>query len=210
MNNNLTELIVILDASGSMARRKQDVIGGFDQLIEDQRKQPGDCVVTVVQFSSVGKQRTIVDRVPVHDVKSLTDYRTEGWTALHDAMGSVIDSVGSRLVDIPEWVRPGKVIVVVITDGEENSSREYNAGQVRSMVTHQQDVYSWQFLFIGASQNAVLESVRLGVNLGMSARYQPTSQGYRRAFRGLSGATSALRQDNSAAAVSCMSDIDEG
>lgn len=210
MNNNLTELIVILDASGSMAKRKQDVIGGFNQLLEDQRKQPGDCVVTVVQFSSFGRQRTIVDRKAVQDVAYLTDdsYRIGGWTALRDAMGSVIDDVGTRLANTPEDERSGKVIVAIITDGEENDSREYTADQIHEKVTHQQDVYSWQFLFTSASQDAVLESRKLGISGDLSAVYQPTAQGYGAAFRGLSYATSALRQDDCKVASACMKGIE--
>lgn len=210
MNNNLTELIVILDASGSMARRKQDIIGGFNQLIDDQRQQPGDCVVTVVQFSTFGKQKTIVDRKKASDVAYLTDatYRTSGWTALRDAMGSVIDDVGSRLNAMPEYKRPAKVIIAVITDGEENDSREYAISQIREKITHQQNVYSWDFLFTGANQDAVLESAKFGIK--MSATYRDTAKGYQNVFRGLSSATSALRKGNCDAAYACMRDIEGG
>jgi hypothetical protein len=209
MNNDLTELIVILDASGSMGKRKQDVIGGFNQLIDDQRREPGDCFVTVVQFSSFGRQKIIVDRKSVHKVAYLTNasYQTIGWTALYDAMATTIDDVGSRLADLPEWVRPGKVIVAVITDGEENNSREYTVDQVCSKVTHQRDVYSWEFLFVGANQDAILAGRALGVADGLSATYVDTADGYRRAFRGISYGVSSLRCGNDESAKACMADI---
>jgi len=209
MNNDFTELIVILDASGSMMKRKQDVIGGFNQLIDEQRLQPGRCVVTVVQFSSFGKQRTLVNRKTPSQVAYLTDadYRPGGWTALHDAMGSVIDQVGTQLSYLPEWDRPGKVIVAVITDGEENHSQEYTVSQVRDKVSHQQDVYSWEFLFTGANQDAVLKGESLGVKKDFSATYQDSKGGYRKTFRGISLATSALRQDDNQGACLAMAGI---
>ena len=125
-----------------MATLKSDVIGGFNQLIEDQKKEGGECLVTVVQFSSFGKQKTLIDRKPVNEVRRLTDrmYQIGGWTALYDTLGDVIDSVGIRLADTPMANRPGKVIVAVITDGHENASKEYTSAQVCQKVTQQQDV----------------------------------------------------------------------
>lgn len=211
MNSELTELIVILDASGSMTRRKQDVIGGFNQLIDDQRNQPGECVVTVVQFSSFGLQKTIVNRKSPNCVAYLTDetYRTIGWTALHDAMGSVIDEVGAHLASIPVDHRPGKVIVAIITDGEENHSKEYTIKQVREKVIHQRAVYNWEFLFTGANQDAVLKGGNLGVSKDLSATYRDTAKGYRKALRGVSYATSALRHGDDQAASLCMQSIED-
>jgi len=212
MNSELTELIVILDASGSMMKRKQDVIGGFNQLIDDQRLQPGQCVVTVVQFSSFGKQRTIVNRKTPSEVAYLTDadYRPGGWTALHDAICSVIDEAGTQLANLPECDRPGKVIVAVITDGAENHSQEYTVSQVRDKVQHQRDTYSWEFLFTGANQDAVLTGGSLGVSANLSATYRDTSRGYRKAMRGVSYATSALRHNDAEAACMAMDSIKDG
>ena len=193
--NNFTELVVILDASGSMARLKQDVIGGFNQLVDDQRAKPGDCVISVVQFSSFGQQKTIVDRKPVKDVAYLTDetYRISGWTALRDTMGSVIDEVGNRLAETPENDRPDNVIIAVITDGQENHSREYSAARIHEMVTRQQDEYNWTFVFVGTNQDAVLEGIKLGIDEGTTATYQNSSVGTQRAFRGVCGMTTSLR-----------------
>ncbi len=212
MNNELTELIVILDASGSMGRRKQDVIGGFNQLIDDQRKLSGDCVVTVVQFSSRGEQKTIIDRKSVHDVAHLTDtsYRTSGWTALQDAIGSTVDAVGTRLADIPEDDRPGKVIVTILTDGEENNSIEYRAEQVREKVTRQREAYGWEFIFTGANQDAVFEGRKLGIDAKMSATFADTQAGYQKTFNSISLACSALRSGNKQAACSSMDRLKKG
>lgn len=210
MNSNLTELIVILDASGSMGKRKQDVIGGFNQLLCDQKALPGDCVVTVVQFSTHGKQRTIIDRKSVFNTPYLTDgnYRASGWTALYDAIGSTVDEVGIRLSETPENERPGRVIVAVVTDGEENDSKEYTVDQVREKVTHQQDVYNWEFLFTGANQNAILEGTKLGFKSDLSANYADSNVGYGKLFLGLSHATCALRSNDRDAACSCMKGIE--
>lgn len=211
MNKSLTELIVILDASGSMASLKDDVIGGFNQLIEDQKKEEGECLVTVVQFSSFGKQETIIDRQPVQEIEPLTApmYLIGGWTALHDTMGNVIDVVGTRLSITPEDFRPGKVIVAVITDGQENHSREYTASQVCEKVTKQQDVYSWEFIFTGANQDAIFEANKLGIKSSMTAMYKGTRYGTRKMFGGISSATSALRScniDDASAAVKSIED----
>jgi uncharacterized protein YegL len=211
MNKSLTELIVILDASGSMAALKNDVIGGFNQLIEDQQKEEGDCFVTVVQFSSFGRQKTLLDCEPIQEVEPFTDasYKIGGWTALYDTLGDVIDVVGTRLANTPESKRPGKVIVSVITDGQENHSREYTSAQVCEKVTQQQDVYSWEFIFTGANQNAIFEANKLGIKSGMTATYKSTRRGTKRMFGGISSATSALRSCNAVAAGAAMKSIED-
>jgi uncharacterized protein YegL len=209
MNNNLTKLVVILDASGSMWKVKSDTIGGFNKLIEDQKKLPGDCFVTVVQFSTFGKQKTIVDNKPLNEVFLLSDvtYQTGGWTAMRDAIGSTIDKVGKELTAINEIDRPGKVIVAIITDGEENDSREYSVEQIKTQITEQRDKYSWEFLFTAANQDAILAGKKLGISVDLSANYADTSKGTRQAFLGLSRATCALRCNDRAAAVSSMQGI---
>ena len=211
MNMDLTELIVILDASGSMAVLQDDVVGGFNQLVEDQKKEEGECFVTVVQFSSFGKQKTLIDRQPVRQVKPLTDrtYQVQGWTALYDTMGDVIDTVGARLADTPVANRPGKVIIATITDGKENHSREYTAPQLCQKVTQQQDVYKWEFIFTGANQDAIFEANKLGIKSGMTATYKGTRRGVRKTFDGISCATSALRSCNAVAASEAMKSIEE-
>ena len=211
MNTSLTELIVILDASGSMASLKDDVIGGFNQLIEDQKKVEGDCFVTVVQFSSFGKQRVLLYCQPVQEIEPLTaaSYQIGGWTALYDTMGDVIDVVGTRLANKPESERPGKVIVAVITDGQENHSREYTSSQVCQKVTQQQDVYNWEFIFTGANQDAIFEANKLGIKSGMTATYKGTRRGTRKMFGGISCATSALRASDCALASEAVKSIEE-
>ena len=211
MNKNLTELVVILDASGSMASLKDDVIGGFNQLIEDQKKVEGDCFVTVVQFSSFGKQRTLLYCQPVQEIEPLTaaSYQIGGWTALYDTMGDVIDGVGTRLANKPESERPGKVIVAVITDGQENHSREYTSAQVCQKVTQQQDMYNWEFIFTGANQDAIFEANKLGIKSGMTATYKGTSRGVRKTFGGISCAASALRTGYPSLASEAVKSIEE-
>lgn len=211
MNMDLTELVVILDASGSMAAMRDDVMGGFNQLIEDQKKDEGDCVVTLVLFSSFGKQRTIIDRKPLNEVPVLTDdtYKIGGWTALYDAMGDVIDAVGVRLAATPMGDRPGKVIVAVVTDGKENSSREYSSAQVCQKVTQQQDIYNWEFIFTGANQDSIFEAKKLGIKGSMAATYKHTRRGTRKTFAGISCATSALRAGDGMLASNAVKSIEE-
>ena len=211
MNKSLTELVVILDASGSMATLRNDVIGGFNQLIEDQKKEEGDCFVTVVQFSSFGRQKTLLDCEPIREIEPLTDasYQIGGWTALYDTLGDVIDVVGTRLANAPESKRPGKVIVAVITDGQENHSREYTSAQVCQKVTQQQDVYNWEFIFTGANQDAIFEANKLGIKSGMTATYKGTGRGVRKTFDGISCATSAFRTGYPSLASAAVKSIED-
>ena len=131
MNENLTDLVFILDRSGSMRGREQDTIGGFNGMIEKQKALAGEARVTTVLFDSVSK--VLYSRASLRDVKPLTEkeYYAHGSTALLDAVGTAIDVVGAQLRDTAEAERPAKVIVIITTDGEENSSREYSLEQVK-------------------------------------------------------------------------------
>ena len=154
MNENLTELVFILDRSGSMAGREQDTIGGFNGMIEKQKALAGEARVTTVLFDSVSK--VLYSRASLRDVKPLTEkeYYARGSTALLDAVGTAIDVVGAQLRDTPEAERPAKVIVIITTDGAENASREYSLEEVKEKIAHQKEKYSWEFLFLGADIDA--------------------------------------------------------
>lgn len=162
MNNNLTEIIFILDESGSMSSLKDDTIGGFDSFIEKQKREAGECKVTTVLFNnSVYK---IHDAVDINEVTSLAAYTPMGTTALLDAIGTTIDEVGIRLAATPEEERPGKVLVVITTDGYENASKEYTQDMVKRMIQLQQNTYNWTFMFLGAD----IDAKQVGGSYGIS------------------------------------------
>ncbi len=177
MRKDLVELVFILDRSGSMADLTDDTIGGFNSMIEKQKKEDGECLVSVVLFNQTSK--VLYDRVPIDKVPVMTykDYYPEGMTALIDAMGGAIHHIGNihkyaREEDVPE-----KTVFVITTDGMENSSRTYSAAQVRQMVKHEQDKYGWEFLFLGANIDAVETARRYGLRDGHAVRFHNDKEG---------------------------------
>ena len=177
MRENSTEMVFVLDRSGSMSGLAADTIGGFNELIEKQKKIEGDAYVTTVLFDH--EYEVLHDHVALGEVAPLTDkeYFARGSTALLDAVGRTIDSVGARLAAAPEEERPEHVVFVITTDGRENSSREYTAKQVREMVEHQQQKYSWQFVFLGANMDG-----NLGISAKYAADFTPTGRGVNRMY----------------------------
>ena len=182
MRENLTEMVFVLDRSGSMSGLAADTIGGFNELIEKQKKIEGDAYVTTVLFDH--EYEVLHDHVALKEVAPLTDkeYFARGSTALLDAVGRTIDSVGARLAAAPEEERPEHVVFVITTDGMENASREYTAKQVREMVEHQQQKYSWQFVFLGANMDAVSEARNLGISAKYAADFTPSHSGVRKMY----------------------------
>lgn len=182
MRENSTEMVFVLDRSGSMSGLAADTIGGFNELIEKQKKIEGDAYVTTVLFDH--EYEVLHDHVALGEVAPLTDkeYFARGSTALLDAVGRTIDSVGARLAAAPEEERPEHVVFVITTDGRENSSREYTAKQVREMIEHQQQKYSWQFVFLGANMDAVSEARNLGISAKYAADFTPTGRGVNRMY----------------------------
>lgn len=182
MRENLTEMVFVLDRSGSMSGLAADTIGGFNELIEKQKKIEGDAYVTTVLFDH--EYEVLHDHVALGEVAPLTDkeYFARGSTALLDAVGRTIDSVGARLAATPEEERPEHVVFVITTDGMENASREYTAKQVREMVEHQQQKYSWQFVFLGANMDAVSEARNLGISAKYAADFTPSHSGVRKMY----------------------------
>lgn len=183
MRENLTEMVFVLDRSGSMRSLTADTIGGFNELIEKQKKLEGDAYVTTVLFDH--EYEVLHDHVALKDVAPLTDkeYFARGSTALLDAVGRTINAVGARLVATPEEERPAHVVFVITTDGMENASCEYTAKQVREMVEHQQQKYSWQFVFLGANMDAVSEAGKLGISAKYAANFAPSRRGVSMMYR---------------------------
>lgn len=182
MRENLTEMVFVLDRSGSMSGLAADTIGGFNELIEKQKKIEGDAYVTTVLFDH--EYEVLHDHVALEEVAPLTDkeYFARGSTALLDAVGRTIDSVGARLAATAEEERPAHVVFVITTDGMENSSREYTAKRVRGMIEHQQQKYSWQFVFLGANMDAVSEARKLGISAKYAADFTPSHNGVRKMY----------------------------
>ena len=167
----MTELVFILDRSGSMSGLEKDTIGGVNSMLEKQRKEPGDAVVSTVLFDN--ETEVIHDRVVIADVPNLTDkeYFVRGCTALLDAVGGAIHHIGNvhkyaRKEDVPE-----KTLFIITTDGMENASRHYTYDKVRNMIERQKERYGWEFLFLGANIDAAAEAKRFGIDESMAANY---------------------------------------
>lgn len=167
----MTELVFILDRSGSMSGLEKDTIGGFNSMLEKQRKEPGDAVVSTVLFDN--ETEVIHDRVVIADVPNLTDkeYFVRGCTALLDAVGGAIHHIGNvhkyaRKEDVPE-----KTLFIITTDGMENASHHYTYDKVRHMIERQKERCGWEFLFLGANIDAAAEAKRFGIDESMAANY---------------------------------------
>lgn len=195
-NAELTLLAVLLDRSGSMQSIKSDTDGGFDAYIEEQRALPGSTRVTLAQFDT--EYECLYADLPIERVPAL-DLRPRGGTALYDAVGKLVTEVGESLADRPENERPGTVIVVVLTDGHENSSREWTHEAVRALITQQQEVYSWDFLFLGANMDAVRIGSQMGFDPRRSITYTAAPAGVAGAFR--AGAAYSARRRTAPAAA---------
>jgi len=169
-DTNLTEIVAIIDRSGSMALLKVETIGGFNSFIEEQKKTPGKAVLTLVQFDD--RYQIDYDGVDLNDVKPLNEatYVPRGMTALRDAIGTAVNTIGKRLAGTEESKRPSKIIVLVITDGHENSSREFTNAQIKEMIEHQTNKYNWSFVFLGgASEANFAQQEEQGRDLGFGA-----------------------------------------
>lgn len=176
-NNNLTELVFILDRSGSMAGLENDTIGGFNAMIEKQKKQDGDCYVSTVLFDHGSE--VLHDRVPLERVGKMTekDYTVRGCTALIDAIGGAIKHIGN----IHKYARkedvPAQTMFIITTDGMENASRKYSSQEVKKMIERQKKKYGWEFLFIGANIDAVETAASIGISRERAVNYHADSQG---------------------------------
>ena len=177
MKNNIIELVFILDRSGSMAGLENDTIGGFNAMIEKQKKQEGGCYVSTVLFDNESK--VLHDRVKLQEILPMTDrdYTVRGCTALIDAIGGAIHHIGNvhkyaRPEDVPEHT-----MFVITTDGQENASHRYTSEQVKKMIERQKDKYGWEFLFIGANIDAVETAARYGIGKDRAVNYNADGEG---------------------------------
>ncbi|MDO5009918.1 MAG: hypothetical protein Q4E31_03750 [Intestinibacter bartlettii] len=195
MKENLTELVFILDKSGSMAPLVDDTIGGFNSLIQKQRKEDGECIVTTVLFND--SIDILHNRVSIENIKNITtkEYQPMGCTSLLDAMGSTIDKIKADHVNTPKEKRPDKVLFAIITDGAENSSKEYNIKQIKTSVTTCQELLGWEFLFLGANIDAIETASQFGIPKSRAANYNCDSEGTELNFSAINDVLCCVRRD---------------
>lgn len=193
--NNITELVFILDRSGSMAGLESDTIGGFNSMIEKQKKQDGICYVSTVLFDD--ESEVLHDRVKLSDVPKMTDrdYTVRGCTALIDAIGGAIHHIGNvhkyaRPEDVPEHT-----LFVITTDGMENASRRYSSEQVKKMIERQKEKYGWEFLFIGANIDAVETAARYGIGKDRAVNYNADGVGTQILYESVAKVVCDVRAD---------------
>lgn len=201
MKNNITEIVFILDRSGSMSGYEEDTIGGFNATIEKQKKLDGTCYVSTVMFANQSK--VIHDRVKLDDIEKMTekDYQVSGGTALLDAIGRSIHHVGNvhkyaRPEDVPEHT-----IFIITTDGMENASRQYDSTTVKQMIHRQQEKYGWEFIFLAANIDAVETADRIGIRRERAANYRQDREGMRTSYEAMSEAIISIR---------CAESLDSG
>lgn len=186
MKQNYTHISVVLDRSGSMQSVLHDTIGGFNSFLNEQKKVAGTGTLTLVQFDNV--YEIVNDFVDLKQVEPLTEktFQPRGSTALLDAIGRTINETGKKLSEFAEQDRPEKVVIVILTDGEENASRECNHHQINDLITHQRDAYKWEFVFLGANQDAISTASQMGISAGHAITYAANSVGTQAAFASVS------------------------
>ena len=208
MKKGLTEMVFILDRSGSMAGLEADTIGGFNSMIERQRKEPGEALVSTVLFSNTSQ--VIHDRVDIRKIEPLTDkqYYVNGCTALIDAMGQAIHHIGNVHKYAREEDRPEHTIFVITTDGMENASRRYSSDEVKKMVERQKNKYGWEFLFLGANIDAVETAGRYGIGADRAVTFLNDREGVALNYRTV-GQTIRKMRASVAVGAEWKEDIDE-
>lgn len=190
MKKDYTHIAIVLDRSGSMGSVKQDTIGGFNEFLKSQQEVKGEATLTLAQFDTM--YELLQENANIQNVEPLTDvtYVPRGGTALLDAIGRTINSTGQFLQSLNPSQRPEKVVFVIITDGEENSSREFTLESVNEMITHQTEKYQWQFVFLGANQDAIQAGMSYGVSASNSMSFGHNTKGVSAMY---SSVTSNLR-----------------
>ena len=193
MKQNLTELVFILDRSGSMAGLEDDTIGGFNAMIEKQKREPGEAYVSTILFDN--DTEVIHDRMDIQKIQPMTrkDYYVRGCTALLDAAGKSIHHIGNVHKYAREEDRPEKTIFVITTDGMENASRKYSYDRLKAMIERQKERYGWEFLFLGANIDAAKEAARFGIGADRAADYLADSTGTGVIYEAVSEAVCSFR-----------------
>ena len=204
MRKGLTEVIFILDRSGSMSGLEADTIGGFNSMIEKQRKEEGEAFISTVLFDD--QSEVLYDRVPVGKVEPMNDnqYYVRGCTALLDAIGGAIHHIANVHKYAREEDRPEKTLFIITTDGMENSSHKYTYDKVKKMVEKQKEKYGWEFLFLGANIDAISVAGKFGIGADRAINYECDRAGTALNYRVLSDTVSAVRNSKSKAEMDAM------
>ena len=193
MKKNLTEMVFILDRSGSMAGLEEDTIGGFNAMIEKQKKEEGEALVSTVLFSA--ESTVIYDRVDIRKIEPMTEkqYNVYGSTALIDAIGQAIHHIGNVHKYAREEDRPEHTIFIITTDGMENASHRYSSKEVKDMVERQKQRYGWEFLFLGANIDAVEPAGRFGIGADRAVRFRNDPKGIKLNYETVSRTVGMMR-----------------
>ncbi|MBQ6119214.1 MAG: VWA domain-containing protein [Clostridia bacterium] len=193
MNKSLTEMVFILDRSGSMASLVSDTIGGYNSLIEKQKTEEGEAAITTVLFDD--QYDVVCENVDIGKVEPMTNkvYFARGMTALLDAIGKTVNTVAARQQTAVASAVPAKTVVVIMTDGMENASKEYHYADVKALIERQQKEFGWEFLFMGANIDAIGVAGKMGISADRSANYHADAIGTKKNFSAVSAAFSAVR-----------------
>lgn len=194
MNHDFTDITIVLDRSGSMIRIWEETISSFNDYIKTQREAHGRCQITLHLFDNEHDIAfTAKNPSEIDAAKTLAIYPPRGFTAMRDAIGKAIVETGDRLARMAESERPGNVLFVVITDGQENASKEYTQEQIALLIKHQQDQYAWDFSVMGANIDAITTGQQINVNPNASLNFAPTGAGIKEAMDALSVSTTNYR-----------------
>ena len=193
MKKNLTELVFILDRSGSMAGLEADTIGGFNAMLEKQKAEPGEAIVSMVLFDN--RSEVIHDRLPLEKVPAMTrkEYYVRGCTALLDAVGGAIHHIGNVHKYAREEDRPERTLFVITTDGMENASRQYDYRRVKELIERQKEKHGWEFLFLGANIDAAKEAARFGICADRAVNYHADRKGTGIIYEAVNAAVCSVR-----------------
>ena len=193
MKKDLTELVFIIDRSGSMEGLESDTIGGFNAMLREQQTVEGEATVTTVLFDD--QYELLHDRINIKAISPLTvnDYTVRGSTALFDALGKTINKIREVQKRTADEYKAEKVMFIIITDGMENASSEYSADRLKRRIQHQREKYGWEFVFFGANMDAVMEAGRIGISADRAQNYQADSIGTHNAYSAMSVISTSYR-----------------
>ncbi len=196
---NYVKIINIIDKSGSMQSKIDMAISGFNEFLMEQKKVEGKALVSTVLFSSYNKERTLYEDIDIEGCKYLDKdtYTTDGMTALYDAIGKTINHEIDKLGNLPLEERPEKILCVILTDGEENSSRNFTKDSIKKLINEMKEDFKWEFIFLAANEEASTQAETMGISKGNSYAFTNDAEGLKDAYRGVSYATTSYRKSKS-------------